>query len=398
MNNIAAYNARSMRQLLVGASLLLLLVCPAFAQSSKRVGDLSVPRGSAAAALLPDGRVLITGGSANMTDFWSTAELYDPATARFVSTGSMRSPRSLHTATALRDGRVLIVGGRDRFTFPTQTIAIAEIYDPATGTFTEAATMIQPRFAHAATLLSNGQVLIAGGLDASFARVALAEIYDPATNRFTPAGSLNTPRGLPYIAALSDGRALVGGGVVVPSSGPAQYPTTTEIYTPDSGFSAGPASLFPHGDSAAFALPDGRVLVVGGTGGVPLPLLNVVEAYDPAQGAFEFVASLNTSRSNVAGALLSTGSVVIGGGAATLPGGQPGVTDSIEVFDPTSGQFKEAGRLVVARLRPMVVALRNGTVLFAGGVTDLGTTATATAEVWSPLTGRRRIARSGESD
>ena len=385
--------AAPMRQLLISASLLVLVVCPASAQSSKRVGDLSVPRVAAAAALLPDGRVLITGGASGTTDVWNTAELYEPSTARFVTTGSMRSPRFGHTATALRDGRVLIAGGRDRFTFPTQTVALAEIYDPATGTFTEAGTMIQPRALHAATLLSNGQALIAGGTDASFMRVAMAEIYDPATNRFTPAGAMGTPRNLPFIAALSDGRALVGGGVVVPPTGAAQYPTTTEIYVPGSGFSPGPASMFPHSQAPAFSLPDGRILVVGGTGGLAQPVVNVVEAYDPSKNAFEFVATLNTSRYDHAGAVLGTGSVVVSGGAV-VTGGVPGVSDSIEVSDPATGQFKNAGKLAVARTRHIAVALRDGAVLFVGGATDLGTTATATAEVWRPLGGRRRIVRS----
>jgi sugar (pentulose or hexulose) kinase len=89
------------------------------------------------ATMLADGRVLIVGGNDGATSLLS-AELYDPATGMFSSTGPMAWARSLHAATVLADGRVLIVGGTSQgFSFAGMFLATAEVYDPATGTFSQ---------------------------------------------------------------------------------------------------------------------------------------------------------------------------------------------------------------------------------------------------------------------
>ena len=130
------------------------------------------------ATLLPDGRVLLTGGLRD-----ATAEVYDPVTASFTPSGSMLVPRALHSATLLPQGIVLIAGG-DRFgDTPTDgATATAEVYDPQKGSFIRTADLAQARFWHTATLLPDLRVLLVGGADSSdglrITPLNSAEIYN----------------------------------------------------------------------------------------------------------------------------------------------------------------------------------------------------------------------------
>jgi hypothetical protein len=147
------------------------------------------PRFLHTATLLLDGRVLIAGGDSSYppASAESSAELYDPVTEIFVATGSLTTPRDSHTATLLPNGKVLISGGEPRINGSGYSLASAELYDPATGTFSATGSMT--------ALLNNGKVLTAGGIrravDGSLPDVTLptsAELYDPDTGTFTPAG------------------------------------------------------------------------------------------------------------------------------------------------------------------------------------------------------------------
>ena len=153
-------------------------------------GSLNTPRNSNSATLLPNGKVLIAGGYDYNTGFLASAELYDPATGTYSPTGSMMIPRLGHTATLLNNGKVLFVGGE---TSSSGYTATAEIYDPATGTFVATGSMSVVHYAHSATLLNNGKVLIAGGYNPANGYLADAQLYDPATGTFTTTGSLVVP-------------------------------------------------------------------------------------------------------------------------------------------------------------------------------------------------------------
>jgi hypothetical protein len=153
-------------------------------------GSMTESRGSHVATLLPDGRVLITGGvQGNGSTSLASAELYDPKTGKFSPTGSMADARTWHAATLLADGRVLVTGGvHTGLAYTAPFLASAEIYDPKAGTFTETGSMTDGRIAHSATLLPDGHVLVAAGFDGT-ADVPTAELYDPKTGTFSPTGS-----------------------------------------------------------------------------------------------------------------------------------------------------------------------------------------------------------------
>lgn len=216
------------------------------------------------ATLLNNGKVLIAGGNYIIPNFGggqSPAELYDPSTGTFtLTTGDLTTPRSLHTATLLNDGTVLIAGGANSY-----SLAGAEIYDPATDTFTASGTMATARDGHTATLLSNGKVLVAGGEDdcaspCTSSYLSSVEVYDPATRLFVPTGSLSLARGGHSASLLNNGTALiVGGGNFTGSTG------TAELFGPTSQIFTGAGSLItPRGSHTATLLNDGTVLIVGG--------------------------------------------------------------------------------------------------------------------------------------
>jgi hypothetical protein len=121
--------------------------------------------------------------------FADSAELYDPASQKFLRTGSMSVPRIGQTATLLKDGRVLIAGD---FTGQGVT-ASAELYDPKTGRFEKTGSMLLKREDAAATLLPDGRVLITGG-DTGSTVIGQAELYDPKSGTFRVAGHMHTPR------------------------------------------------------------------------------------------------------------------------------------------------------------------------------------------------------------
>ena len=172
-------------------------------------GDFSYPD---TATLLPDGKVLIVGSTCG-DGYLEHEELYDPVTGTFKLTGTMHTfdcgndISSDHTATLLPNGKVLLTGGTNE---DCGTFSIAELYDPSTDTFTVTGNMTMARAGHTATLLPDGTVLIAGGVP--FGAIASAELYNPATGTFSCTGNMTTPRSRHTATLLPDGTVLMAGG------------------------------------------------------------------------------------------------------------------------------------------------------------------------------------------
>ena len=155
---------------------------------------MSQARSGATATRLLDGRVFVAGGvslaggdGSDRFDSLASAELYDPATRAWNTTGPMSEARGLHTATLLLDGRVLVAGGNDA----NRAVIYAELYDPASGTWTATGPLIAARYGHTAAVLRDGRVLVTGGSDADSA-VTDAELYDPASGSWSVTGDMAT--------------------------------------------------------------------------------------------------------------------------------------------------------------------------------------------------------------
>jgi large repetitive protein len=192
-------------------------------------GAMASAREYHTATLLLSGKVLVSGGAPDSAGYssLSSAEVYDPNVGTWAAIGSMSSARQVHSATLLPDGRVLVAGGFDVGYF----ISSAEIYDPAAGTWSATGTSGIARGVHTATLLPDGKVLVSGGNhNSSFeptAALSSAELYDPATGTWTASGSLNAARSTHTATLLPSGKVLVAAGYYV--NGPA-WLSSAELY------------------------------------------------------------------------------------------------------------------------------------------------------------------------
>jgi N-acetylneuraminic acid mutarotase len=231
-------------------------------------GRMHVARTHTTATLLHDGRVLVVGGGAVGSPSFATTnrvDLYDPETGTWTEAASMSVARGLHTATLLPDGRVLVAGGSSK-TYGTKGVvtAAAEIYDPATDAWHTVAPMAVKRYVHSAAILPDGRVLVAGGWSytgSTDPSLSTAEIFDPASNSWSATASMAGGRAEYRLAILRDGRVLVAGGVTP------NYKTiaTAEIYDPETGSWSATGKLAVAVMWPVLAvLPDGRVLVAGG--------------------------------------------------------------------------------------------------------------------------------------
>ena len=203
-------------------------------------GVMATARYGHTATLLPDGKVLVAGGNQDGSPRGPSAELYDPISGTWSATGNMitPTPRSGHTATLLPDGKVLVAGGT---THGIDPLASAELYDPQSGAWSATQGMVAPRHAHTATLLPDGRVLVAGGrgsADTSASGLheplASAELYDPASGTWSPTASMVAVRLEHTATLLPDGRVLVASGMGLRTGGSVLL-ASAELYDPGSG-------------------------------------------------------------------------------------------------------------------------------------------------------------------
>jgi hypothetical protein len=302
-----------------------------------------------------------------------------PTAGVVVPTAAMSLARYAHTATPLADGRVLVLGG---FTSEAQAAHSAEAYDPVAGRFRALPRMVTVRHSHTATVLPDGKVLIAGGYAAGSTTVANAELFDPARNTFTATGSLRAARAGHVAVLLKNGKVLIAGGV-----GPEwSFLSSAELYDPATGrFVAISDMTVARESHAAVRLQDGRVLIVGGHRGrrADIILYASAEVFDPSDNRFHRVGDMQTRRHKHDAVLLADGRVLVTGGSDERD--NQGAYRSTEVFDPARGTFSAGSLLARPRYKHngSSVLLPTGRVLIAGGAGE--------AEVLDPRTGATSV-------
>ena len=318
-------------------------------------GALVEPRSNHGAALLRDGRVLLVGGSnANPP----SAELYDPALGTFSAAASLPDPYlDIGTVTGLSDGRVLAIGYNQ---------LVADVFDPKTGAFARTGPMASRRTGHAAALLHDGRVLVVGGRDGAPGgpELATAELFDPVMGEFSRTGDMGTARDGATATTLLDGRVLVSGGTSMDGS----HVASAELYDPSTGaFSPVGSMTTGRATHAAALLDNGQVLTVGGWQDPETATedpLSSAEVFDPATATFSLVGHMHVGRRSANATLLTDGRVLI-----TSGGDYGGLSLPSELFDPATGGFSllDGG----SRVPPVATATRlaDGEVLIAGGST-----------------------------
>jgi Kelch motif len=324
-------------------------------------GTMSIGRYSPHALLLGDGRVLVVGNDTlyapygQVRDDSATAELWDPASGTWTTTAGLNKPRVEFAAAPLKAGGALVTGGLDQGTSGCdgggqQSFSSTYLYDPQSGVWSRGALLHTARSAPSAAVLPDGRVVVAGG--------------------YYYTGE-STTREVPSDASLAAFRPVRGGppGSSSPGANDVVPPTvgtalaTAEVYDPAADtWSATGAMKYARFGAAAVTLSDGRVLVVGSGAGVDSGVAKVddqayvtAEIYDPKTGRFSLAGSLP----GIDWAALSALNLKDPGGAPAPedPGALVALADGGALLVGDAGYWKHLGEVVRSfRFDPKAVA------------------------------------------
>lgn len=320
---------------------------------------------------LPNGKVIAMGGlrtpggapSDDVAIYDSTTQAWSRAAPTY---GGGQGGVSSHTATLLPNGNILVAAGGGAAGLEHQR---AYLYDPVTDHWARVADLLRVRTFHAATLLQDGRVLISGARGYNGAPNIPAELYDPAANSWSAAGTMVNPRNSHTATLLANGKVLVTGGWHSVSGATL---AAAEIYDPATNtWSPAGSMAAARSDQTATLLPNGNVLITGGS------FLASAEIYDPVTNAWTPAAAMSTSRSYHTATLLADGRVLVAGG--TGPGGALGTT---EFYDPTTNTWSAGPNLNGVRSRHTATLLPDNSVILIGGLNQAGTKLTSTELYW----------------
>ena len=358
-----------------------------FAQALNQPPLPIIAGGTAPAA---NNQLLFVGGSG------PAAQMYRSRTEDWQAAGTTFGVGLFSQTTGLADGRILFTGGIDPTT--GQTTANAAVYDPVAQT-TTTLTMSTPRAGHGASLMGNGRVLVTGGLSALDLQNPLSlftgllvstEIFDPVTNTFAAGPNMLEARGLHTSTTLTNGQVLIAGGLsLIPILNIPTVSSTAYKFNPATS-SFGIPAVFSGGRflHSAAPLSGGRVLLVGGLSIDltqflitlnPLDLIFVTrtdcQVYTPVIGSFGTFATVNGMQIGRAGATVAS----LPNGGALIAGGfelQVNPTTQTFAFVPTAtadlfssspNLITPTGSMAAARVFPLSVNLPDGTVMVLGG-------------------------------
>ncbi len=343
---------------------------------------MSFARAGHTATLLPSGHVLVVGGFEPSASSgrgipshvpFGTVELYDPDTKQWqLLEARLKEARYAHTATLLPSGEVLITGGFNE----NGPLASSELFNPSTKQWTSAGELLTARGQHTAVLLANGQVLVAGGQGAD-GPLNSTEFFTADSLNWSPGTSLSDAREEHSATVLFSGAVLDTGG-----SGPRGYGVGAELYTPPRVAPRGTPSWLPVGDMitaqaghTATRLDSGKVLVAGGYGFAPGYPGAIV--YSPVTNTWLPTNPMASNRDDHTATLLADGKVLVAGGDGL------GLS---ELYEPATDTWTATNNMMTsARELHTATLLPDGKVLVAGG--ELALAGLATAELYDPVTG-----------
>ena len=348
-------------------------VPPGTADTFTATGAPAAGRTGFTSTLFADGLVLVAGGTNASNFVLNSAEIYSVSGAAFATTGNLHFARTGAVAVLLPSGKVLVAGGSSDGT-PNGALNTAELFDPVAGTFSLAGSgssnaMTAARFGTSATLLNNGQVLLAGGQN-STGVLNSAELYNPATDTFTATGNLNAARTGAAATLLGTSKVLIAGGSADATLDGAL--NSAELFDPTAGAFTAIASTLsvPRWQPAAGLLLSGKVLIAGGLHG--LGALASADLYDPVANTFTVSNnSMAQERANGSAIALPNGMVLLAGGTTN---------QAVDLYDPESDQFDATGSLVNSDVGLVSTLLNNGDVLVVG----LTGASASDAELYSP--------------
>jgi hypothetical protein len=333
-------------------------------------GALNVGRRCHTATLLGNGRVLVAGGFEQGTFVSDRAELYNPATETFTAlTGRMAQPRAQHTATRLLDGRVLLVGGvYEASSAQLNTTWSAEVFDPATNTFTAVDDLGDPRHDHAALRLPDGRVLVTGGstyVGGGLLDYDDAEVFDPVTATWSYWPSLMVHSHATHgMVDMGDGRWFLGGGSDVDLRCET-FDLTTGTFSP-LALAAGDQARF---GAAVETFAGGDVAVVGGD------LAGSVLHFFRSAGLVVTTGS-NTNRPRAYGTAtrISDDRILVVGGVDFSAGSFVLATVDLLVRGGAGGSstYATSVRFPTGMANHTATVLADGRILFCGGLNTSG--------------------------
>jgi N-acetylneuraminic acid mutarotase len=326
--------------------------------SFTKTGSMAIGRNQSEITPLSTGKILVTGGYDWLDMPLASAELYDPVTGVWSEAAPMLSPRTEHRMSLLSNGSVLVTGGHGA---DGSDLANAEVYDPIANTWVAVSPMKQARSSHTATLLANGTILVVGG-SASYAPLATVEIYDPETNVWSVAAPLSVNRSYHTATLLQDGNVLVVAGY----NGDWQGVNSVELYNSKLNSWSTAAPLHQaRVINTANILPDGTVLVTGGFDNTYAPTSSV-ERYNSANNSWATVAPMSTQRAWNSAVVLNNGDLLVAGGQ-----GVNGPLATAEVYSLSTGKWTVTAPMQNAQLIYGAALLANGKVLLASGNSDV---------------------------